>query len=1362
MEERVGVPVAVVPMVIVQMMELGVVEVCWQQGCVISFYPEEGKDDRGENACGMVRAVGQLCLELEVTAMKRDVAARWMGMLFKATQNMLTEFYNVVFQVIVGCPLGHFDVAMYEKDLGRDIPQRAQLSNFLNVSGTPLGFTCDELVRWWWGHGDGSDPSSDSCHFFLSDLYTSMVERTGSVMCSKGHKIRMDVLVPDFLFDSPLVLSWDSMKIGKELGRGAYGRVLAGEFTPQPPIQSPIFSSAHPPSFSSISRPSERPGKSHFSSYSPLRSTTSSSPLFFDSSISSPERQGGGRDPPQQVAIKLLDRDLSENDKTAGNLLKNLQVEVYAMSCVAHPNIVQLLGVCLPSPTPQGDHESKTAIVMELVGGGTLYDCINNLDLKIYLLVEKLVDTIGEYHSAIALYQFAPSKHPCPPPIPPLSEIAGGLFNRIPEDFESWREWLKMLPNHSESEIEALKQDLVRKEEETLEGIESVYEFHVKENYTKMYTLSEELNELCCRHGKAILGMDWCLRLKIASDVVSGIAYMHSLNPPLLHRDIKSPNIFLVRCPVGIDRTTDEFITSPLAKVGDLGLSVRLLGPDRVRVTEGHYLENLTATWAAPEVIGGQGYSTEADVYGVGIMLWELLVQLHPFSEDLEGELMLSYYTQKGNRPSVPEDMERECPDGYLQLMRDCWDPVPEKRPRIHVVHQRLKELMRELVPRMAELTPDAPLPSLPTPSLHSSPLSRDRGGTKGWEVKKIPLRKQSRGGPTVMLQQRSLERGKKVMCLAPFGSIVWIGFGDGSVGIYQDHATCETLPPFVLENQSRGSSDCSSCSSSNTSSPILPPGFLPCSQEESHKDSVTTIALQSSKWAIWTGAKDGSISVWRPAPQMLEDALEVCQIRGNVLLHWTWLRYQAREVWATLEGGRIAFYENREYGAELGSFVLTKETKVFKEGKALRVVDEGGEGRIGGKEVVMKFGEGCTPGIDAWLLVINQLLRSYSGTLIRVASTQVEKWGMMRDSGSGNVLEGGEIVSLVSLYHSVWALTSTSRLVEWQLFSESNEHGLHHTERIDPLRVVGVDVTHVETRFRSFVCGMKRLYNGQLCIFIGNSVIVVTPPDPKSPVFPFKGSLSSSPSPLRHPRSSFTQSLSKSLSQQTPNTPPPSFFSVSSPILPRSLSSSSSSRHSSSDGKLPPASNPSTPTHDRLSVDHLLPPTPVDIPQYSWPLPPKLLSTHIRCFEIVDLNRGKREENEENKGEEQAVVEVWAYDGTSIYIWEPDLEDPGGAPQLKGEIKVEGSFFLICLSQVFHNEVWGGTSDGGVIGWDIKTREVIGGLPLGEEGERHCRRVTSLVSMVSTDGCDSARLCVFSGSTDETLRMMAQGTCPF
>ena len=40
--------------------------------------------------------------------------------------------------------------------------------------------------------------------------------------------------------------------------------------------------------------------------------------------------------------------------------------------------------------------------------------------------------------------------------------------------------------------------------------------------------------------------IDWKLRYKIMIDIAEGMRYLHhSLNPPIIHRDLRSPNIFV-------------------------------------------------------------------------------------------------------------------------------------------------------------------------------------------------------------------------------------------------------------------------------------------------------------------------------------------------------------------------------------------------------------------------------------------------------------------------------------------------------------------------------------------------------------------------------------------------------------------------------------------------------------------------------------------------------------------------------------------------------------------------------------------------------------------------------------------------
>jgi len=42
--------------------------------------------------------------------------------------------------------------------------------------------------------------------------------------------------------------------------------------------------------------------------------------------------------------------------------------------------------------------------------------------------------------------------------------------------------------------------------------------------------------------GKAL---DWIVRLRIAYDIASSMTFLHSVEPPLIHRDLKSPNELL-------------------------------------------------------------------------------------------------------------------------------------------------------------------------------------------------------------------------------------------------------------------------------------------------------------------------------------------------------------------------------------------------------------------------------------------------------------------------------------------------------------------------------------------------------------------------------------------------------------------------------------------------------------------------------------------------------------------------------------------------------------------------------------------------------------------------------------------------
>jgi serine/threonine protein kinase len=157
------------------------------------------------------------------------------------------------------------------------------------------------------------------------------------------------------------------------------------------------------------------------------------------------------------------------------------------------------------------------------------------------------------------------------------------------------------------------------------------------------------------------------------------MTYLHSRTPPIIHRDLKTPNVLLM--------SLDPNNPGPLAKVSDFGASAQMFMSSLQSGTIGSddkakkHVVTLT-TWLAPEILIGQHYSKPSDVYAVGIMMWELLTRRHPF--DHLGSVMNEVKVRQkvpsndpDNRPPVPKD----GPKDYCELMCECWCGDPEKRP---------------------------------------------------------------------------------------------------------------------------------------------------------------------------------------------------------------------------------------------------------------------------------------------------------------------------------------------------------------------------------------------------------------------------------------------------------------------------------------------------------------------------------------------------------------------------------------------------------------------------------------------------------------------------------------------------------
>jgi len=154
--------------------------------------------------------------------------------------------------------------------------------------------------------------------------------------------------------------------------------------------------------------------------------------------------------------------------------------------------------------------------------------------------------------------------------------------------------------------------------------------------------------------------------LPILKDIVKGLRFLHSFNPPVIHGDLKARNIL---------------VDSKLrAKVADFGLSQK----KRVGVTG-------TPLWMAPELLLGKSTnSITSDCFSFGIMLYEIYSRKEPY-EGEDPQLVLQQVCNPGinKRPPIPPT----CPAKISEIMIECVHMDPARRPSFGDIDDELKRL---------------------------------------------------------------------------------------------------------------------------------------------------------------------------------------------------------------------------------------------------------------------------------------------------------------------------------------------------------------------------------------------------------------------------------------------------------------------------------------------------------------------------------------------------------------------------------------------------------------------------------------------------------------------------------------------
>ncbi|BFU25236.1 tyrosin kinase, putative [Entamoeba histolytica HM-1:IMSS-B] len=167
------------------------------------------------------------------------------------------------------------------------------------------------------------------------------------------------------------------------------------------------------------------------------------------------------------------------------------------------------------------------------------------------------------------------------------------------------------------------------------------------------------------------LPINWERRLRMLKDAASGMFYLHSLTPPIIHLDLKSHNLLV----------DDNW----KVKVSDFGLSMTSI--------EGLHSNSVCGTlaWTAPEMLKGKPVSTKADVYSYAIVMWEFLARADPYP-DIPRFHLIEKVGEIGIRPDIPQNNHI----AYCELMQRCWETRPEDRPDFSEILVYLDEFIKE------------------------------------------------------------------------------------------------------------------------------------------------------------------------------------------------------------------------------------------------------------------------------------------------------------------------------------------------------------------------------------------------------------------------------------------------------------------------------------------------------------------------------------------------------------------------------------------------------------------------------------------------------------------------------------------
>ncbi|PPR04355.1 hypothetical protein CVT24_013207 [Panaeolus cyanescens] len=165
---------------------------------------------------------------------------------------------------------------------------------------------------------------------------------------------------------------------------------------------------------------------------------------------------------------------------------------------------------------------------------------------------------------------------------------------------------------------------------------------------------------------------EWDL-LRFMHHIAKGMMYLHSLDPPVLHGDLKASNVLV----------DNQFC----AQIADFGQSELKTAHNKSESRAG------TLRWQAPEIWGGSAQLTPAvDTWAFSITCAEILNMGKMPWANLDDTTVRRLVLEQYGRPDVPSASRFNTP-GLQDLMRSCWHTDPFCRPPFWKIRLDLKHI---------------------------------------------------------------------------------------------------------------------------------------------------------------------------------------------------------------------------------------------------------------------------------------------------------------------------------------------------------------------------------------------------------------------------------------------------------------------------------------------------------------------------------------------------------------------------------------------------------------------------------------------------------------------------------------------